>query len=468
MSKKSLLLCTAAATILLFGTHYNLHAENLDADKKGEVKTATPGATYGYLQAVNGSKIIGKNLTIVGGHPVNDDLMAVNAKTGSSIELWDTTIKSDNDTEMDSGLQIWHGSIIKMNGGSIAAEAIAIIDTDDSGESILENVKISGSKENKPARWGIDIRHGTVNLKNVTVSKAELYAVEASSKTKVIISKGSFGGIIHANQGSTITLNDNVTVTSEKNGLHADGDKAQIIMTGGTVKGQKSALLSEKGGHITVTDITLTADGKGTGAKSIGPNSMIDLHDNVTIKEAVIGLEAKDNGVIQMTGGSITVSQTGASFENNNNDKNKLENVVIKSSSDDKPITTGVSADKKSTIALKNITVTNAKKALFAHDNSQITVTGGGSFGGEVQAKQGSTITLNDNVKVTSEDDGLHAEGDQSKITMTGGTVTGSNSVLYTKAGGYIHVKDVAMTANGNGTKFGAFARGPSTIELNG
>ncbi|EJF88394.1 outer membrane autotransporter barrel domain-containing protein [Bartonella vinsonii subsp. arupensis OK-94-513] len=468
MSKKSLLLCTATATILLFGTHYNLHAENIDINKKGEVKTATQGATYGYLQAVNGSKIIGKNLTIVGGHPINDNLMAVVAKTGSSIELWNTTIKSDNDTEMDNGLEIWQGSIIKMNGGSIAAKNIAIIDTDDSGESILENVKTSGSKENKPARWGIEIRHGTVNLKNVTVSKAEIYAVEASSKTKVIISKGSFGGIIHANQGSTITLNDNVTVTSEKNGLHADGDKAQITMTGGTVKGQKSALLTENGGYIDVTDITLTADGKGTGAKSIGPNSMIDLHDNATIKEAVIGLEAKDNGVIQMTGGSITVSQTGASFENNNNDKNKLENVVIKSSSDDKPITTGVSADKKSTLALKNITVTNAKKALFANDNSQITVTGGGSFGGEVQAKQGSTITLNDNVKVTSEDDGLHAEGDQSKITMTGGTVTGSNSVLYTKAGGYIHVKDVAMTANGSGTKFGAFARGPSTIELNG
>ncbi|WP_246786343.1 hypothetical protein, partial [Bartonella doshiae] len=95
-----------------------------------------------------------------------------------------------------------------------------------------------------------------------------------------------------------------------------------------------------------------------------------------------------------MRAGSITASHTGASFSNSKNEQNKLENVVIASSSNDKPITTGVSADNKSTVALKNITVKNAEKALFANDNSQISVTGGGSFGGEVQAKQGSTISL--------------------------------------------------------------------------
>ncbi len=222
-------------------------------------------------------------------------------------------------------------------------------------------------------------------------------------------------------------------------------------MTGGTVKGQKSALLTENAGYIDVTDITLTTDNKGTGAKSIGPNSMINLHDNATIKEAIIGLEAKDNGIIQMTGGSITVSETGASFENSKSDNNKLENVVITSSSDDKPITTGVSADKESTVTLKNITVKNAQKALLANDNSQITVTDGGSFGGEVQAKQGSTITLNDNVIVTSENNGLHADGEQSKITMTGGTVKAKEAAFVLKDGGYIDVTDISAKAQCNG-----------------
>ncbi|WP_375675121.1 hypothetical protein, partial [Bartonella sp. AP9QHHD] len=70
------------------------------------------------------------------------------------------------------------------------------------------------------------------------------------------------------------------------------------------------------------------ADGNGKGAWANGPNNTIELHGNTTIKEAAIGLEA-NSGVIQMTGGSITVSETGASFENSKSDNNKLENVVI-------------------------------------------------------------------------------------------------------------------------------------------
>uniref|UniRef100_UPI001ABB9795 hypothetical protein n=1 Tax=Bartonella doshiae TaxID=33044 RepID=UPI001ABB9795 len=572
----------------------------------------------------------------------NENLRGIDARSASSIELLNTNIKNTNkDAELYSGIQIWHGSTLKMTGGSVAAQFAIILDTDDSGKTILENVKLWSGKDNKKMINAISVHEGTVNLKNLTVDKAT-YTVKTTSDAKVIISGGSFGGtIFNFGQNSTITLNDKVTVTSDEYGLRAGEEKSKIIMTGGSVKGEKSALYSENGGKINVTDVaittegngfgvqalnsnstielngnttiknasvgvkakggsatikmtggsieasigaafhdtkstdnklenvkissskdntlmekgisvdvnskvilknvtvtqatkgisiaghsqitisggsfsgkthgihtrnsiitlndnavvtsdgnalhvegeqskitmtggsvkgktsalyvdaegqidiskaTLTTDGTGTGAKSIGQNSMIDLHDNTTIKEAAIGLEAKDNGVIQMTGGSITVSKTGASFKNSKSDKNKLENVVITSSSNDKPITTGVSADKKSTVALKNITVKNAEKALFANDNSQISVTGGGSFGGEVQAKQGSTISLDDNVTVTSENDGLHADGEKAKITMTGGTVKGQKSALLTENAGYIDVTDITLTADDKGT----------------
>ncbi|WP_208431596.1 autotransporter outer membrane beta-barrel domain-containing protein, partial [Bartonella doshiae] len=214
----------------------------------------------------------------------------------------------------------------------------------------------------------------------------------------------------------------------------------------------------ESGARLLGENLTITGkekEGQSNTGLSANSKSSVGL-SNATIKgDGIrIGIEIGNESVINMTGGSITVSKTGASFENSKNDKNELENVVITSSSNDKPITTGVSADKKSTVALKNITVKNAEKALFANDNSQMTVTGG-SFGGEVQAKQGSTISLNDNVTVTSENDGLHANGEKAKITMTGGNVNAKETAFVVKDGGQIDIKDIASAkAERNGIRF--------------
>ncbi|WP_208432231.1 hypothetical protein, partial [Bartonella doshiae] len=86
------------------------------------------------------------------------------------------------------------------------------------------------------------------------------------------------------------------------------------------------------------------------------------------------GLEAKDNGTISMRAGSITASHTGASFSNSKNEQNKLENVVIASDKDSTLMETGVSANKKSSVTLDNVTITQTQSGIFANEESQITI----------------------------------------------------------------------------------------------
>ncbi|WP_375680821.1 MULTISPECIES: hypothetical protein [unclassified Bartonella] len=76
---------------------------------------------------------------------------------------------------------------------------------------------------------------------------------------------------------------------------------------------------------------------------------------------------------------------------------------------------------------MENVTVTQAKVGIEALDNSQTTVSGGYFNAKEhgIYAGTGSTITLKNNVTVSSDEYGLNANGAQSKITMIGGTVTG-------------------------------------------
>ncbi|WP_375665392.1 autotransporter outer membrane beta-barrel domain-containing protein [Bartonella sp. TT121SHDZB] len=473
MSKKSLLSCTTVAAIMLFGKSLNVHAEYLEVDK-GEVKNVS-NKTYEYIQTTNGGKVIGKNLTLTGGHPINNNLDAVVLRTKSSIELWDTTIKSANNTQLHSGVEIWHGSTFKMIGGVIAADYGVISDTDNSGTTILENVKLSSGKDGFLMEKGINADNGsTVTLKNVTVTKAKR-GIYADNKSQVMVSSGSFEAkqdAIDAQSGSTITLDNEAKITSsEGDGLHASGEQSKIFMTGGTVTGSNSVLYTKAGGYINVKDVALTANGKGTkfGAFARG-SSTIELNGNTTIKNATIGVKAQsNNATIKMTGGSIEVTgdeAVGALFLETTSKENTLKDVKISSGKDGFLMEKGVSADKGSTVSLNNVTVKNAEKALLANDNSQITVTGGGSFGGEVQTLQGSTITLNDNVTVISKNDGLHVDGEEAKITMTGGSVSAKGAAFVVKDGGHIDVTDISAKAQRNGIRFDN-SKNDQTSEIN-
>ncbi|WP_330167510.1 autotransporter outer membrane beta-barrel domain-containing protein [Bartonella grahamii] len=248
-----------------------------------------------------------------------------------------------------------------------------------------------------------------------------------------------------------------------------------------------------KGGKITGTDLKVTgnkdtnsssgtniyvisAEGKGSAIKLTGDKTTIKGTDS----DIRLGLEAKDDAILQMTGGTITVSNTniyllnstGVHFLNSNNKENKLENVKISSGKNNPLMDKGINAEK-SNVNLNNVTVTNANTGIFANDHSTITVSGG-SFDGKndgVYAKEGSIITLNNNVTVASSNgNALRAEGSGSKITMAGGKVTtigNTQTALFAEKGGQIDATNIDLTTDGKGT--GAFAIGPdSRIELHG
>ncbi len=78
-----------------------------------------------------------------------------------------------------------------------------------------------------------------------------------------------------------------------------------------------------------------------------------------------------------------------------------------------------------STVTLNNVTVTQARNAISADNESTIKVSGG-SFDAKttaIVAQNDSSITLNDTTVTSSHENGVHAQTG-SKITITGGSVT--------------------------------------------
>ncbi|MCZ2158123.1 autotransporter outer membrane beta-barrel domain-containing protein [Bartonella sp. 220] len=359
-----------------------------------------------------------------------------------------------------------------MTGGSITvSEMAAFFENSKSNENILENVTISASKESDGRLFaGIYAdKNSFLTIKNVTVGLA-IQALRADNASVITVLGGSFNGQVKSQNGSTFTLKDNVKIISDDFGLWARGSQTKITMTGGEITGKINALLAEHDGHIDITNVVLKTESKGTSAKATGSNSIINLQ-NTTIEEAKIGLDAQEGGTISMTGGSIAVSQTGASFTKSKNDQNKLEGVKITSNSKDKPLSIGINADQESSVTLKDVTVTKAEKAIVANDHSTITIFGG-SFEAKnatISATNNSTIILTDNAQITSsDDDGVYAEGAESQITMTGGTVTTKNEgpALTAQKGGQIDATNVSLITESKGT--GAFASANSTIKLHG
>nr|WP_308219211.1 NosD domain-containing protein [Bartonella machadoae] len=468
MSKKSLLLCTAAATILLFGTHYNLHAESLEVSTG---KREVSNETYETIHAKKEGKIIGTNLTIIGDKDTNPQggtypdpaKYAVTAEgVNSSIELLGNTNIKGTNSDIFFGLKVKDGASIKMIGGSIIASGISASFENSKNENILENVRIATPKDNnRPLFTGISVNNSTLTLNKVTVGLTG-EALRADNASLVTVSGGSFGGTVYSQSGSILTLQDNVKIMSDTLGLWSRYSQTKIMMTGGEVTGKEKALVAENG-HITVADVALKTEGNGIGAQSLGSNGVINLQ-NATIEDAKIGLYAQIGGNISMTDGTITVSEIGASFTNSKSDQNKLKGVKITSKSEDKPLSIGISADKESSVTLKDVTVTKAEKAIVANDQSQVTISGG-SFEAKnatISATNNSTITLTDNTQITSSDgDGVYAEGAGSQITMTEGEVTGKEAALFAEKG-HIDVTNVALKTDGNG--IGAQSLGANSV----
>ncbi|WP_342356093.1 right-handed parallel beta-helix repeat-containing protein, partial [Bartonella queenslandensis] len=276
-----------------------------------------------------------------------------------------------------------------------------------------------------------------------------------------------------------ILLNAQFNVYAES--LEVSGEKREI--NGGPYE----TLHALKGGQITGTDLKITGnkdtnsslntniyvistEGKGSAIKLTGDKTTIKGTDS----DIRFGLEAKDNAILQMTGGTITVVDTGVYFFNSNSTENSLENVKISFESNtpfDTIMNKGISANN-STVTLNNVTVSQARNAIVADDHSTITISGGSfeSANDGVSAKQGSSITLNNTTVTSSQRNGVYADGSDSKIIMIGGSTTTKNEhsfALRTENKGIIDATDVTLTTNGTGT--GALAYGEkSKIELHG
>ncbi|WP_254492944.1 autotransporter outer membrane beta-barrel domain-containing protein [Bartonella sp. B1099] len=270
----------------------------------------------------------------------------------------------------------------------------------------------------------------------------------------------------------------NIQFNVHAESLEVSGEKKEIK------EATYETLHALKGGQIIGTDLKVTGnkdtnssshtdvyvisvEGKGSAIKLTGDKTTIKGTDS----DIRLGLEVKDDAILQMTGGIITVSDTGVHFLNSNSQENKLENVTISSGKNDVPLRNGIITEN-STVTLKNVTVSQVVNAIVGDDHSQITITGGSfeSTNDSIYAKQGSSITLNNATVTSYGNNGVYADGLDSKIIMIGGSATTKNkhsSALLAKNKGSIDATDITLTTNGTGT--GAFAYGEkSTIELHG
>ncbi|WP_406604161.1 autotransporter outer membrane beta-barrel domain-containing protein [Bartonella gliris] len=425
-------------------------------------------------QAINSVFADNSSTITVSGGSFDAKNATVSAANGGTVILTGVTHITSSE---NSGLYAHDNGVIKMTGGTITnSKAGATFSNSTSTENKLEGVTISGGKGDALLNFGIKADKSTVTLKDVKVSQAH-NAVFANDHSTITISGGSFDAkeaTVSAANGSTVTLTDNAEITSSESfGLYAQDSGTTITMAKGNVTGKNITLAAENSGYITATDVVLkTTDGDGIGAGADGFKSVIELLGNTMINNAAIGLGAQNNGAISMTGGTITASVAGATFSNSTSTKNKLENVTISSGKDDAPLLTGIVAEKGSTVALKDVKVSQAKNAIAAYDDSTITVSGG-SFDAKdetIYATDGGTVILTDNAQITSSDGyGLYANGLKSTITMTKGSVKGKRTALAAEDGGHITITDVTLTTEKGNSGLGANAiNSDSVIELSG
>ncbi|WP_078690104.1 autotransporter outer membrane beta-barrel domain-containing protein [Bartonella schoenbuchensis] len=435
MHKKSLLLSTAVA-IVLFSAHLNAHAGTLssasDDDPQvvsGESYQATgEGKDENAVSATAGGKIDGTKLTLTGKGDKGRGAYA--SGSGSVIDLKDnTTIK-----EVTTGLKAEDSGMITMTGGSIDAAKVAV-GAITNGVITLNNVEKITSKEygllagseaqitmtggsidaTKTAVWADD--KGIINLNGVEITSKD-FGLLAKNESQITMNGGSIkatdkNAAVKSQHNSVITLNGAVTIESKTKGLSAD-NAATIIMNGGSID-----VTGEKG-------VAVESEGKST----------VELNNGVKITSKNVGLLAKNGAQIVMNGGSIEATKT-----------------AVKS---------------KSSIELNNVEVTSEDVGLVAESEAQITMTGGSiDVTGEsaaVNVKKKGTVNLN-GVAITSKAEGLSAKDEEAQITMVGGKVSGKNTV-YAKDGGQIALTNVAVTSNQG---FGLFAEGENTkVTMNG
>ncbi|EJF75626.1 autotransporter outer membrane beta-barrel domain-containing protein [Bartonella alsatica] len=369
MHKKYLSLYKVATVMMLSSIPFNAHAFPTLSAKNGENITGTANATYDKILVIGSGTIHGKDLKVEGPltrwtetireengqetiiehtrlrgigveasapesqiYLENVDIQRVtigldltnysiikitkgtiNAGQNSDREIAGIKINNHSIAELNDitvdvingpGAQITNGSVLNIAGGSITSFKSGISFVSSAEKNKLQNVTIN-TKEN-----GIMTDASTVTLKNVTVENAQK-GIYADNNSQIIVSAGSFQGKdlkigLYAGNGSSIILEDGVTILSTQNAIQAEKAKSKITMTGGvlTTTGTQAAAYAKSSGQINLTNVVVNAKGNGL------------LADDQ---------EAK----IKMTGGTLTTTGIEAAAYAKSSGQINLINVVV-------------------------------------------------------------------------------------------------------------------------------------------
>ncbi|ENN89898.1 autotransporter outer membrane beta-barrel domain-containing protein [Bartonella bovis] len=482
MHKKSLLLSTATAAIVLASAHFNVHAETLNAtggktetvsDKPYQAEKEDGSA----ISATTGGKIDGTNLTLTGTSDKKKGTGASASGSGSVIDLKGKTTIKDAATGLkveDSGKITMTGGSINTSGTAVEAKGKGTVNLNDNVIIDSGNVGLSAEKEAQ-----ITMTSGLIKATGVAVSATDksvvvLNDVLIGSDKQGLSAKGGAhitmnGGYIDAGKGdnpfdvksddtiiaveakdkSVITLNDVEKIISDGVGLSAQGENTIITMNGGIISVATTAAEAKNKGTINLNKVAIESGDRGLfsykeaqitmngGSIDAGvavkakDKGTITLNDAVTIKAENKGLFASKEAQITMNGGSIDAGKTA------------------------------VEALTKGVVELNNgVNITSKNIGLVAKNEGHITMNCGSIAADKtaVKSKDKGLVELN-NVKVTSKDVGLYAEGEEAQITMTGGKVTAiagdpdalGGVAFLVKDGGQIDVTSVSATAGKTG-----------------
>ncbi|MEL6093905.1 autotransporter outer membrane beta-barrel domain-containing protein [Bartonella schoenbuchensis] len=462
MHKKSLLLSTATAAIVLFSAHFNVHAATLSAtgneDPKvvsGESYQAT-GEKGSAVSATSGGKIDGTNLTLTGKEKKGTGASA--SGSGSVIDLkGKTTIK-----DLTTGLKAKDSAIITMTAGSINA------DKEPGGRGLFasKEAQIIMNGGSIDANVGVKAQYNnaTVTLNDAVIITSKKKGLSADNEAQIIMNGGSITAdetAVESASKSFVELNKGVKITSKDVGLIAKNE-AQIMMNGGSINADIVAVEAKDKGSVNLNGVTIKSEfGKGTddgsyGLSVEGEKTQIAMNGG-SIDVIGTAVETKDKGIVKLSNVEIKSDDAGLFAEE--------EAQITMNGGSINAASTAVWAKNKGLIDLNDVAITSKDVGLLAEE-AKITMHSGSITADKtaVDVKEKSTVNLN-GVAVTSKEKGLSAESENATITMMGGKVNGKHPV-YAKKGGQIKLTNVAVTSNQGD---GLFAEGNNTkVIMNG
>lgn len=301
---------------------------------------------------------------------------------------------------------------------------IMVIET---GKVTIDNVTITGTVKD-----GIQNAGGIVTGKKLVVNSAGRIGVNSYKANDV--------------EGS-VTL-DNVTIngTEKSNGLHVETStltvkNAKIYNTG------DEGARAQKGGSLNLTNAeihnakgrSITADGEGSkitlkNVKAFGGKRGIAAFGgnvkatNVSIDSPTeYGITASRKGTVEIT--DLTIKNSGGTGVNANDAKITITNATI----EDTKKTAAVNADYSGTITLKNAEIK------FAEGITE-------KINGVVAAGS-ATITMKKVNMVNVPERNIYATGAKAKITATDVTTTGGKRSIQVLKGGKVKGENISITS---------------------